>query len=115
MSTIHPLPLPPKSVFRLLARAADGHASSPSSKSGNPRRASRRISCGGRSPPQRDRKIYVASEWATKSQPLDRSGGARQFSPSMASFKRRKIFKDIRDGVLRYVFIAARLWIYVGR
>lgn len=113
MSIIHPLPLPPKSVFRLLARAADGHASSP--RSGNPRRASRRISCGGRSPPQRDRKIYVASEWATKSQPLDRSGGARQFSPSMASFKRRKIFKDIRDGVLRYVFIAARLWIYVGR
>lgn len=111
MSTIHPPSPSPKSVFRFFARAADGHASSPSSRSGNPRRASRRISCGGRSPPQRDRKIYVAFEWATKSQPLDRSGGARQFSPSMAFVKRRKIFKDIWNGVLRYVFIAARLWI----
>lgn len=84
---------------------------SPSPRSGNPRRASRRISCS-RSPPlpsSRQENCNVASK---KSQPLDPSGGARQFSPSsdygFVKREGRKIFKDIRDGggVLSYVFIA---------
>lgn len=42
------------------ARAADGHTR-PSQRSGNPRRASRRISCGRSSLPRRNRKIVTSS------------------------------------------------------